>query len=174
MARHFRGSGHILRFIEFMDVGSDQRLADGRRRARGRDRRARSAPSSRSSRSSPTIAGEVAERWRYRDGGGEIGVIASVTQPFCRDCTRARLSTDGKLYTCLFAADGHDLRALLRGGASDEELAAAIAERLARPRRPLLGAPHGRDRRPAEGRDVVHRRLSRIADRRLRRPPAAQ
>ena len=67
----------------------------------------------------PNYGGEVAERWRYRDGGGEIGVIASVTQAFCRDCTRARLSTDGKLYTCLFANAGHDLRALLRGGADD-------------------------------------------------------
>jgi cyclic pyranopterin phosphate synthase len=66
--------------------------------------------------------GEVAERWRYRDGSGEIGVIASVTQAFCRDCTRARISTDGRLYTCLFATSGHDLRSLLRGGASDEEI----------------------------------------------------
>ena len=66
----------------------------------------------------PNYPGEVAERWRYRDGSGEIGVIASVTQAFCRDCTRARLSTEGKLYTCLFATAGHDLRALLRGGAS--------------------------------------------------------
>ena len=69
----------------------------------------------------------MADRWRYRDGGGEIGVIASVTQPFCGDCTRARLSADGELYTCLFAVQGHDLRALLRAGASDEELAATIA-----------------------------------------------
>jgi len=69
----------------------------------------------------------VAERWRYRDGGGEIGVIASVTQAFCRDCTRARLSTDGKLYTCLFANAGHDLRGLLRGGAGDDAIANAIA-----------------------------------------------
>jgi cyclic pyranopterin phosphate synthase len=71
-------------------------------------------------------AGEVAERWRYRDGAGEIGVIASVTQAFCRDCTRARLSTDGKLYTCLFANRGHDLRELVREGASDEQLRNAI------------------------------------------------
>jgi GTP 3',8-cyclase len=74
----------------------------------------------------PGYRGEVAGRWRYRDGNGEIGVISSVTQPFCRDCTRARLSADGKLYTCLFAVRGHDLRALLRGGASDGELAAAL------------------------------------------------
>jgi cyclic pyranopterin phosphate synthase len=75
----------------------------------------------------PAYRGEVARRWRYRDGGGEIGVIASVTQPFCGDCTRARLSADGKLYTCLFAVRGHDLRALVRGGASDDELAEAVA-----------------------------------------------
>ena len=75
----------------------------------------------------PNYAGEVAERWRYRDGSGEIGVIASVTQAFCRDCTRARLSTDGKLYTCLFATDGFDLRALVRDGTSDGPIGNAIA-----------------------------------------------
>ena len=90
--------------------------------------------------------GEVAERWRYADGSGEIGVIASVTQPFCGDCTRARLSADGKLYTCLFATRGHDLRALVRGGASDAELTrgdrrhlggrATTAIRSCAPRRP--------------------------------------
>ena len=103
-----------------------ERLAPRRRRPgrgdRGTDRR----PSSRSSRSSPSYRGEVAKRWRYVDGAGEIGVIASVTQPFCGDCTRARLSAEGRLYTCLFAVRGHDLRALVRGGASDEELQAAI------------------------------------------------
>jgi cyclic pyranopterin phosphate synthase len=72
-------------------------------------------------------AGEVAERWRYADGSGEIGVIASVTQAFCRDCTRARLSTDGRIYTCLFGTRGHDVRTLLREGATDEDLRAAIA-----------------------------------------------
>ncbi len=71
--------------------------------------------------------GEVAQRWRYRDGGGEIGVIASVTQAFCRDCSRARLSTDGKLYTCLFATDGYDLRGLVRGGFDDRQIGNAIA-----------------------------------------------
>jgi cyclic pyranopterin phosphate synthase len=70
----------------------------------------------------PNYTGEVAERWRYKDGSGEIGVIASVTQAFCRDCTRARISTEGKLYTCLFATSGHDLRGLIRNGASDDEL----------------------------------------------------
>jgi cyclic pyranopterin phosphate synthase len=74
----------------------------------------------------PRYRGEVATRWRYRDGAGEIGVIASVTQPFCGDCTRARISAEGRLYTCLFAMRGHDLRALVRGGASDEELRAEI------------------------------------------------
>jgi cyclic pyranopterin phosphate synthase len=76
----------------------------------------------------PNYHGEVAERWRYADGGGEIGVIASVTQAFCSSCTRLRLSTEGKLYTCLFATRGHDLRALLRGNAGDDEIAAALAE----------------------------------------------
>jgi cyclic pyranopterin phosphate synthase len=75
----------------------------------------------------PAYRGEVAERYRYRDGAGEIGVIASVTQPFCGDCTRARISADGKLYTCLFAVRGHDLRALLRAGATDDDLAAELA-----------------------------------------------
>jgi cyclic pyranopterin phosphate synthase len=75
----------------------------------------------------PNYSGEVAKRWRYSDGSGEIGVIASVTQAFCRDCTRARLSTDGRLYTCLFATEGHDLRALLRGGFDDGEIGNAIA-----------------------------------------------
>ena len=76
----------------------------------------------------PGYRGEVASRYRYKDGTGEIGVIASVTQPFCADCTRARLSADGSLYTCLFAATGHDLRPLLRGGANDDEIANAIVE----------------------------------------------
>ena len=72
--------------------------------------------------------GEVAKRWRYRDGKGEIGIIASVTQPFCGDCTRSRISAEGKLYTCLFAVRGHDLRALIRSGASDEDISARLAE----------------------------------------------
>ncbi len=75
----------------------------------------------------PNYNGETAERWRYTDGGGEIGVISSVTQAFCQSCTRARLSTEGKLFTCLFATSGHDLRALVRGGRSDEEISTAIA-----------------------------------------------
>ena len=126
MARFFHGSGHTLRFIEYMDVGHTNgwRLDDV-------------VPAGEIIRTihgelplepvEPSYRGEVARRWRYRDGGGEIGVIASVTQPFCGDCTRARLSADGSLYTCLFATRGHDFRALLRGCASDDEIAAAIA-----------------------------------------------
>ena len=126
MARHFRGSGHILRFIEYMDVGHSNgwRLDDvvpSSEVIRIVDRELPLAPVD------PNYAGEVAERWRYRDGSGEIGVISSVTQAFCRDCTRARLATDGKLYTCLFATDGVDLRALVRGGASDVEIGNYIA-----------------------------------------------
>jgi cyclic pyranopterin phosphate synthase len=125
MARHFRGSGHIVRFIEFMDVGSSNgwRLDDvvPSREVIGLiDAELPLEPVD------PNYGGEVAERWRYRDGGGEIGVISSVTQAFCRDCTRARLSTEGRLYLCLFATGGYDLRQLLRGGASDAQIAAAV------------------------------------------------
>ena len=126
MARHFRGTGHIVRFIEFMDVGATNgwRMDDvvpAAEIVRMIDGELPLAPAD------PNYTGEVAERWRYRDGGGEIGVIASVTQAFCRDCTRARLSTDGKLYTCLFASDGYDLRGLLRGGYDDGQIGNAIA-----------------------------------------------
>ncbi len=125
MARFFRGTGHTLRFIEYMDVGHTNgwRLDDVVPAAEiiaTIDAEFPLEPVEQAYR------GEVANRYRYRDGGGEIGVIASVTQPFCGDCTRARLSADGKLYTCLFAVRGHDLRALLRSGASDEELGTAI------------------------------------------------
>ena len=127
MARHFRDTGHPLRFIEYMDVGT----TNGWRLDDVVPARARSSSgSTRCSRSSPSTSayrGEVAQRWRYRDGAGEIGVITSVTQPFCGDCTRARISAEGKLYTCLFAIRGTDLRALLRSGATDEELEEAIA-----------------------------------------------
>ncbi len=126
MARHFRGTGHIVRFIEFMDVGASNgwrmddvvpsaeviKMIDAEMPLEPLD---------------PNYAGEVAERWRYRDGSGEIGVISSVTQAFCRSCTRARLSTEGMLYTCLFASSGYDLRSMLRGGSSDAEIAAAVA-----------------------------------------------
>ncbi|MGQ0750700.1 MAG: GTP 3',8-cyclase MoaA [Betaproteobacteria bacterium] len=121
MARYFRGRGHILRFIEYMDVGHTNgwRMDDvvsAREIVKLVDAELPLEPAD------PNYRGEVAERWRYRDGSGEIGVIASVTQAFCRDCTRMRLSTEGKLYTCLFATEGHDIRSLLRGGASDEQI----------------------------------------------------
>ena len=126
MARYFREQGHILRFIEFMDVGHTNgwRMDDvvSAREIVGLiDKEMPLEPAD------PNYTGEVAERWRYKDGAGEIGVIASVTQAFCRDCTRARISTEGKLYTCLFATSGHDLRTLLRNGASDDELYDAIS-----------------------------------------------
>lgn len=125
MARHFRGSAHIVRFIEFMDVGSsngwkmDEVLPSA-------DVIARINADMPLEPIDPNYPGEVAQRWRYRDGSGEVGVISSVTQAFCSSCTRARLSTEGKIFTCLFATEGHDLRALLREGRSDDELASAI------------------------------------------------
>jgi len=127
-ARHFRGSGYIVRFIEYMDVGNSNgwRLDDVVPAAEIVAMISRELPLA------PAEAqyrGEVAGRWRYQDGSGEIGVIASVTQPFCGDCTRARLSADGRLYTCLFGVLGHDFRKLLRGGKSDEEIAAFLAKR---------------------------------------------
>jgi len=125
MARHFRGSGHILRFIEYMDAGN----ANGWRMDEvmpSADVIRRIAAEFPLEAIDPNYPGEVAERWHYRDGGGEIGVISSVTQAFCSGCTRLRLSTDGKLYTCLFAVSGHDLRKLLRDDSGDENVAAAI------------------------------------------------
>ena len=124
-ARFFQGTGHVLRFIEFMDVGATNgwRLDDvvpAAEIVRTIDEELPLEPVE------AAYRGEVARRYRYRDGSGEIGVIASVTQPFCGDCTRARLSAEGKLYTCLFAVRGHDLRALVRSGATDEELQDAI------------------------------------------------
>lgn len=127
MAAHFRGLGLTLRFIEFMDVGSSNgwRLDDV---LPAREVLARLHAQWPLDPVDPSYSGEVAERWRWRDGRGEIGLISSVTQAFCRDCTRARLSTEGKLYLCLFAQQGHDLRALLRAGASDAQLSTAIGE----------------------------------------------
>jgi cyclic pyranopterin phosphate synthase len=127
MARHFRGSGHILRFIEFMDVGSSNgwRMDDVVPSAEVIRRIDAEFPVEPVD---PNYPGEVAERWRYRDGQGEIGVISSVTQAFCRDCTRARLSTEGRLYLCLFAQRGYDLRSLVRGGASDAQISTAIGQ----------------------------------------------
>jgi GTP 3',8-cyclase len=127
LARHFRGTGVTLRFIEYMDVGATNgwRMDDVVPAAEivgllDREFGIESAE--------PLYRGEVAKRWQYKDGSGEIGVIASVTQPFCGDCTRTRLSAEGKLYTCLFAVRGHDLRALIRGGATDVELGDKLRE----------------------------------------------
>jgi cyclic pyranopterin phosphate synthase len=125
LARRFRGSGHIVRFIEYMDVGATngwslEEVVPSAEVVRMIDRETPIDPVD------PNYPGEVAERWRYRDGSGEFGVISSVTQAFCGGCTRIRLSTDGQLYTCLFAARGHDLRSLLRAGRSDEDIEAVI------------------------------------------------
>jgi GTP 3',8-cyclase len=127
MARRFRGTGRILRFIEYMDVGhsngwrlDDVVTADEILSTIGSEFPLEPMP--------PTKRGEVAERYRYLDGAGEIGVIASVSRPFCGTCDRARLSADGQLYTCLFATRGHDLRSLLRGGASDAELESTLRD----------------------------------------------
>ncbi|MCL4746325.1 MAG: GTP 3',8-cyclase MoaA [Burkholderiaceae bacterium] len=127
LARYFRGSGHIVRFIEFMDVGASNgwRMDDVLPSAEVVRRISEHFPLVAAHANYP---GEVAQRWRYADGDGEIGVISSVTQPFCADCTRARLSTEGRIYTCLFATTGHDLRALLRGSYDDDQIAAAVAQ----------------------------------------------
>jgi cyclic pyranopterin phosphate synthase len=127
LARRFRGTGTVVRFIEFMDVGNSNgwRLDEV---VPARQILARLAAEFPLEPLAPTVAGEVAERWRYRDGAGEIGVIASVTQPFCGDCTRLRLSADGHLFTCLFATAGTDLRPTLRGAGDDEALVRALAE----------------------------------------------
>jgi cyclic pyranopterin phosphate synthase len=126
MAGHFRGTGIIVRFIEYMDVGTtngwrldDVVPADEILERIGERWPLEAVP--------PNYPGEVATRYRYTDGEGEVGVIASVTRPFCGGCTRARLSAEGELFTCLFAATGADLRAPLRAGASDDELAGRLA-----------------------------------------------
>ena len=126
MARHFKDSGHILRLIEYMDVGQTNgwRMDDVVPAA---DIVAAIDAELPLEQVEPNYAGEVARRWRYVDGGGEIGIIASVTQPFCGGCTRARLSAEGRLFTCLFAAKGHDLRSVVRAGVSDAALEEAIA-----------------------------------------------
>ena len=126
MARHFRGSPYILRFIEYMDVGTSNgwKMDEVVPSAEVIARINAELPLEEVA---PNYSGEVSARWRYRDGGGEIGVISSVTQSFCSTCTRVRVSTEGKLYTCLFATDGHDLRALMRGGCSDEQLSTVMA-----------------------------------------------
>jgi cyclic pyranopterin phosphate synthase len=127
LARHFKGTGVTLRYIEFMDVGATNgwRMDDvvpAGEIVEMLDREFGIEPAD------PLYRGEVAKRWQYKDGSGEIGIIASVTQPFCGDCTRSRLSAEGKLYTCLFAFKGHDLRALIRSGATDDELGEKLRE----------------------------------------------
>ncbi len=126
MARWARDTGLILRFIEYMDVGHSNgwKLDEVVSAAEIVERLGEAWPVEPLD---ATYPGEVAARWRYRDGGGEFGVISSVTQPFCRDCTRARISAEGRLYTCLFAVDGHDLREPLRSGATDAELTDLIS-----------------------------------------------
>jgi cyclic pyranopterin phosphate synthase len=125
MARFFRAQGHTLRFIEFMDVGATngwkmEHVVPSRELVQRIQRELPIEPVE------PGYRGEVAERWRYRDAKAEVGFISSVTQAFCRDCTRARLSAEGQLYTCLFATRGTDLRSLLRGGASDPDIATLV------------------------------------------------
>ena len=126
MAERWRGTGHIIRYIEYMDVGSTNgwRMDDVVSSAEVVKRISQRWPLEAID---PNYLGEVAERWRYVDGAGEVGVISSVTQAFCSSCTRMRLSTEGSLYTCLFAQTGHDLKHLLRSGASDDALRNEIA-----------------------------------------------
>jgi molybdenum cofactor biosynthesis enzyme MoaA len=126
MARYFKNTPYILRFIEYMDVGASNgwKLDEVVPSAEVARRIGAELPIEPIA---AYYAAETAERWRYRDGRGEIGLISSVTQAFCQNCTRARLSTEGKLYTCLFATRGHDLRALLRDGSSDEQIAGAVS-----------------------------------------------
>jgi cyclic pyranopterin phosphate synthase len=126
LARHFHGTPYVPRFIEFMDVGNTNgwRMDDVVPSREVIERIDAALPLEPVA---PRYAGEVATRWRYRDGGGEIGVISSVTAPFCHTCTRVRISTEGKLFTCLFADQGHDLRAMMRSGCTDEELTEAMS-----------------------------------------------
>ena len=126
MARHFRHTPHILRFIEYMDVGTSngwnmEQVIPSAEIVRRIGSEMALVPLE------PNYSGETAARWRYRDGGGEIGLVSSVTGAFCSSCTRARLSTEGKLYNCLFASGGHDLRTLLRAGHGDAEISTVIA-----------------------------------------------
>ncbi len=132
LARRFRGTGHIVRYIEFMDVGNTNGWNMESVVTAGEivERIHAELPIEPIK---PNYRGEVARRWRYVDGGGEIGVIASITQPFCGDCSRIRISAEGEVFTCLFGSKGYDLRGLLRGGASDGEIREEIG-RIWRPR----------------------------------------
>lgn len=126
MAHYFREKGYILRFIEYMDVGHTNgwrtdEVVSAKEIIKTISAELPLEPLE------PNYKGEVAERWRYKDGSGEIGMISSVTQPFCRDCNRARLTAEGKLYTCLFAVKGHDLKSLVRSEATDEDISNEIA-----------------------------------------------
>ncbi|MFA5608830.1 MAG: GTP 3',8-cyclase MoaA, partial [Alcaligenes sp.] len=123
MVEHFKGSGQILRFIEYMDVGTSngwnlEEVVSGAQIVERIQSRFALEPVA------AQYRGEVASRWRFKDGTGEVGVITSVTQPFCGDCSRMRLSPEGRLFLCLFASQGYDVRAQLRSGASDDQLAA--------------------------------------------------
>ena len=161
LAEHFRGSGHVLRFIEYMDVGSTNgwQLDDVVSAEEIVRRISEKWPLE-------PVAAEradsTARRWRYLDGAGEVGVIASVTQPFCGGCSRARLSAEGRLYTCLFAARGHDLRAPLRLGASDEEIAERLREIWSRRTDRYSELRTAETARFCKGRDVVYRRLTTV------------
>ena len=155
MARHFRNTGHIVRYIEYMDVGNSNgwELADV---VPAREIVARIDEAFPLEPVGANYSGEVAKRWRYLDGGGEIGVISSVSQPFCGGCTRARLSAEGRLYTCLFATSGHDMREVLRSGASDAEIRSRVGaiwgrrdDRYSELRTAATG--HARPRAPAAG-----------------------
>jgi cyclic pyranopterin phosphate synthase len=150
LARHFRGTGHILRFIEFMDVGNSNgwRMEDVVPAREVLELLQREWPLVAVD---PHYFGEVAERWQYADGAGEIGIITSVTQPFCATCTRARLAADGRVYLCLVAGSGVDVRALLRGGASDQEIESVIAR-----------VWHGRDDRYSEVRSAATPSLKKV------------
>lgn len=126
LVRHFKGTGHIVRFIEFMDVGTlnawdKAKVVPSAELAGLIGREFPIEPVE------PNYAGEVAERWRFTDGDGEVGFISSVSQPFCQGCTRVRLSPEGQVYTCLFGTEGHDLKAAVRAGASDDDLRERIA-----------------------------------------------